>query len=165
MAVAGSSAGGTLALLLGTTAEVPELEGEVGGNVEQSSQVQAVINYFGPSDFVLRGKTQPDVAYTEQSGSFALLGGKQLGAVDKQLELAASAAHHVSASSPPLLVMHGTADKLVLMDQADRIVEAYQAHQLPVQLMVLEGAGHGDARFFWGDTMTAAIDFLNQHRP
>jgi uncharacterized protein (DUF885 family)/acetyl esterase/lipase len=165
MAVAGSSAGGTLALLLGTTAEVPELEGEVGGNVEQSSQVQAVINYFGPSDFVLRGKTQPDVAYTEQSGSFALLGGKQLGAVDKQLELAASAAQQVTTAAPPLMVMHGTADKLVLMDQADRSVEAYQAHGRPVQLIVLEGAGHGDAQFFWGDTMTAAIDFLNQHRP
>ena len=57
IAVAGSSAGGHLALLVGTSGNVESLEGEVGGHFDQSSTVQAVIDYFGPSDFVLRGKT------------------------------------------------------------------------------------------------------------
>ncbi len=160
IAVAGGSAGGTLALLLGTSAGVKELEGNVAGNLDQSSSVQAVINYFGPSDFVLRGQTQPDVAYSEKSGSFAWLGGKKLGAVDKQLELAASATRYVSTASPPLLVLHGLADELVLPDQAHRIVEAYQQVGLKAQLILLEGAGHGGGRFFSGQPMQAAIDFL-----
>lgn len=160
IAVAGGSAGGSLALLLGTSAGVKELEGNVAGNLDQSSSVQAVINYFGPSDFVLRGQTQPDVAYSEKSGSFAWLGGKKLGAVDKQLELSASASRYVSTESPPLLVLHGLADELVLPDQAHRIVEAYQQVGLKAQLILLEGAGHGGGRFFSGEPMQAAIDFL-----
>ncbi|MEZ6034982.1 MAG: alpha/beta hydrolase [Planctomycetaceae bacterium] len=54
IAVAGSSAGGHLALLMGTSGGVTALEGNVGGNLDRSSAVQAVIDYFGPSDFVLR---------------------------------------------------------------------------------------------------------------
>ena len=49
--VAGTSAGGHLALLLGVTAEIPEMEGTVGGNTDKSSRVDAIANYFGPSDF------------------------------------------------------------------------------------------------------------------
>lgn len=165
IAVAGSSAGGTLALLLGTSAGVAELEGDVGGNRDQSSSVQAVIDYFGPSDFVLRGETQPTVAYSEKAGSFALLGGKKLGAVDKQLELAASATHYVTPDTPPLLVMHGTADELVLPNQAERIVEAYGNVGLTARLILLEGAGHGGGRFFRGEPMQAAIDFLKVNSP
>ncbi len=165
IAVAGSSAGGTLALLLGTSAGVAELEGEVGGNCEQSSRVQAVIDYFGPSDFVFRGETQPAIAYSEKAGSFALLGGKKLGAVDKQLELAASATRYVTPDAPPLLVMHGTADELVLPNQAERIVEAYDKVGLTARLILLEGAGHGDGRFFRGEPMQAAIDFLKEVFP
>ncbi len=162
IAVAGSSAGGTLALLLGTSSGVAELEGDVGGNREQSSRAQAVINYFGPSDFVFRGETQPDVAYSEKSGSFALLGGKKFGAVDKQLELAASATHYVTPDAPPLLVLHGTADELVLPNQAQRIVDAYSKVGLTARLILLDGAGHGGGRFFWGEPMQAAIEFLSE---
>lgn len=57
--VAGTSAGGHLALLLGVTNGKQELEGEVGGHLEQSSSVQAVVDYYGPSDFLLRSKNQP----------------------------------------------------------------------------------------------------------
>src|SRR5690606_11474647 len=98
-----------------------------------------------------------------KSGSFALLGGKQLGAVDKQLERTASAVEYVSPTSPPLFVLHGTADELVLADQAERIVAAYAAAGLPARLMMLDGAGHGAREFFSGPAMQAVIDFLKQH--
>ncbi|EKK03194.1 lipase/esterase [Rhodopirellula baltica SH28] len=164
IAVAGSSAGGHLALLLGTSGDVTELEGEVGGDLKQSSSVQAVIDYFGPSDFVLRGKTQPERAYTNQSGSYALLGGKD-GKVPEQMERLASPATYVSTDDPPLLIFHGTADKTVLLDQSDRMVELYDAVGLDVELITLEGAGHGGKRFFEGDSFQKAIHFLNAHRP
>ncbi|EGF28314.1 alpha/beta hydrolase [Rhodopirellula baltica] len=164
IAVAGSSAGGHLALLLGTSSDVTELEGEVGGNLKQSSSVQAVIDYFGPSDFVLRGKTQPERAYTNQSGSYALLGGKD-GKVAASMERLASPATYVSSDDPPLLIFHGTADKTVLLDQSERMVELYDAVGLDVELITLEGAGHGGKRFFEGDSLQKAIHFLNAHRP
>lgn len=90
IAAAGSSAGGHLALLMGTSGGVTELEGNVGGNPNESSSVQAVIDYFGRSDFVLRGKTQPERAYTDKSGSFALLGGVAGEKLDPKTERFAS---------------------------------------------------------------------------
>ncbi|WP_286765011.1 MULTISPECIES: alpha/beta hydrolase [Rhodopirellula] len=164
IAVAGSSAGGHLALLLGTSGDVAELEGAVGGNVEQSSRVQAVIDYFGPSDFVLRGKTQPERAYTNQSGSYALLGGKD-GKVPEKMERLASPATYVSTDDPPLLIFHGTADKTVLLDQSERIVDLYEDTGLEVEFIEHEGAGHGGKRFFTGESLRKAIHFLNAHRP
>ena len=104
IAVAGGSAGGHLALLLGVSAEIDGLEGEVGGNLEHSSRAQAIIDYYGPADFVLRGETQPDRAYTEKSGSFALLGGRKNGKPTAEMEKFASPANYVSFDDPPLLV-------------------------------------------------------------
>ena len=52
--VAGSSAGGHLVALLGTAGEVKELEGKEG-NLDQSSQVQCVVDLYGPTDFSTMG--------------------------------------------------------------------------------------------------------------
>lgn len=159
--VAGSSAGGHLALLLGVSADVKELEGMVGGNLEQSSRVQGIIDYYGPSDFALRGKTQPERAYTTKSGSFALLGGLKHGEVIPELQKQASPAQYVSADDPPLLVFHGTNDKTVLLDQSERIVELYRSAELPAKLVILEGAGHGGNRFYSGEHLATALKFLD----
>ncbi|MEM9586659.1 MAG: alpha/beta hydrolase [Planctomycetota bacterium] len=164
IAVAGSSAGGHLALLLGTSGGVSELEGDVGDHLDQSSSVQGVIDYYGPSDFVLRGKTQPDRAYTEKSGSFALLGGLKTGKPTKDTERFASPAHYVTPDDPPLLVFHGTADKTVLLDQSDRIVSRYKENGLEARLITLDKAGHGGKAFFSGLHLSTAIEFLNRHR-
>lgn len=166
IAVAGSSAGGHLALLVGVSGDEKELEGQVGGNVDQSSRVQAIIDYFGPSDFVLRGRTQPERAYTEKSGSFALLGGKQNdGKVFPELEKQASPARYVTADDPPLLVFQGAKDKTVLPDQSERIVDLYRRAKLPAKLVILEKAAHGGRQFYTGKHLQTAIDFLGNNRP
>lgn len=165
IAVGGSSAGGHLALLLGTSGGINDLEGEVGGHQDRSSRVQLVLDYFGPSDFVLRGKTQPDRAYTTKSGSFALLGGLREGKVDPKLEVVASPAHFVSNDDPPLLIFHGNRDETVLIDQSEHMVAEYQRAGLDVTLIVLEGAGHGGQAFFKDENMKLARDFLLKHRP
>jgi acetyl esterase/lipase len=163
IAVAGSSAGGHLALLMGTSGDVAKLEGDVGGNLDQSSRVQAVVDYFGPSDFVLRGQTQPERAYTNDSGSFALLGGVAGRKPDVQIEQFASPAHYVSKDDPPLLVYHGKVDKTVLLDQSQHIVRVYEAAGLNAKLVVLESAGHGGARFFKDEHLARTIQFFDQH--
>ena len=165
IAVAGSSAGGHLALLMGVSAGVDELEGTVGGNRNQSSAVQAVIDYYGPSDFVLRGRTHPERAYTEKSGSFALLGGIRDGKVSPEMEKAASPAAYVTADDPPLLIFHGTADRTVLLDQSQRIQKLYADAGLKVQLITLQDAGHGGQQFFTGSHFETAESFLSAHRP
>lgn len=162
IAAAGSSAGGHLALLLGTSAGVQELEGEVGGNAEFSSSVQAVLDYFGPSDFVLRGSSQPEMAYSAKAGSFALLGGKPGERLPEAIEKLASPATYVSNTSPALLMFHGTDDARVLPDQSERMLELYQQADRPVELIMVPGAGHGGTAFFWSDHLNTAIDFLQK---
>ncbi|MCA9140875.1 MAG: alpha/beta hydrolase [Planctomycetales bacterium] len=165
VAVAGSSAGGHLALLMGTSGGVSELEGTVGGNLDQSSTVQAIIDYFGPADFVLRGKTQPERAYTDKSGSFALMGGIEGERLDESTERRASPASYVSADDPPLLIFHGRVDKTVLLDQSEHIAKLYTESGLSAELVILEKAGHGGAAFFRGDPFERARSFLVANRP
>jgi hypothetical protein len=142
-----------------------DLEGDDHEHADHSSAVQAIIDYYGPSDFVLRGKTQPERAYTEKSGSFALLGGLKTGTVSKQMERLASPAFYVSADDPPLLVFHGDADQTVLLDQSERIVGLYSDLGLDARLITLEAAGHGGEQFFTGQHFETAKAFLDRHRP
>lgn len=165
VAVAGSSAGGHLALLMGTSGGVTELEGNVGGNLNESSRVQAVIDYFGPSDFVLRGKNQPERAYTNKSGSFALLGGVAGEKLDPKMEEFASPAHYVSADDPPLLIFQGRKDHTVLPEQSEHIAKLYSDAGLKAELVIIENAAHGGKLFFEGEHFEQAARFLKAHAP
>lgn len=157
----GTSAGGHLVTLMGTSAEVKDLEGTVGGNLDQSSRVQAVVDYYGPTDFLLRSRTQP--AKTEKSDGpvYLLLGGP---ASEKQdLARLASPATHVSKDDAPLYIFHGTADNKVLLNQADRIYDLYSEQGLEVHKCYVEGAGHGGKDIFAGDKLQLAKEFLDKH--
>ncbi|MEZ6122319.1 MAG: alpha/beta hydrolase [Planctomycetaceae bacterium] len=162
IAVGGSSAGGHLALLLAVSANVPELEGDVGGNCDQSSAVQAVVDFYGPSDFELRGKTQPDRAYTTKAGSFALLGGLRDGKITPEAERFASPSTYVSSNDPPLLIFHGTKDQKVLLDQSERMVSLYRQSGISVRLITIEGAGHGGKAFWTPENLNTVRQFLDQ---
>ena len=164
IAVAGSSAGGHLALLTGVSGEVEKLEGKIGAHFDRSSTVQAIIDYYGPSDFVLRGKTQPDRAYTEKSGSFALLGGLKSGQPSVETERFASPAYYVSGDDPPLLIFHGSKDTTVLLDQSEQILSVYKKAGLDARLITLDGAGHGGQAFFKGPHFDSALEFLDRCR-
>lgn len=139
--VAGTSAGGHLALLMGTSGGVKELEGDVAGHLDQSSRVQGVVDYYGPSDFVARAKSHPDKCEVPSGSVYQLLGGK----VSEHLELArlASPVTHVTSDDPPLLILHGSKDNTVKMDQPEIMRDSYETAGLDVKMYVREGAGHG----------------------
>jgi acetyl esterase/lipase len=161
IAVSGASAGGHLATLVGTTGGNDRLEGTVGEHLDQSSRVQAVADFYGPTDFVLRSRTQPSRANKKGSVVYNLLGG----GADQKVKLAkqASAVYHVTADDPPLLVFHGDMDKTVLLDQSRSIERAYRKTGLPVQLHVVSGSGHGGTRFYTGQNGKRVLSFLQVH--
>lgn len=158
--VVGSSAGGHLVALMGTSGDVESLEGTTANHLDQSSTVQGVIDYFGASDFVLRSKDQPAATENPQGSVYKLLGGP----VSENLELArlASSATHVDPSDPPLLMIHGENDPVVHLSQSERLLAAYQEHKLDAKLHVEADKGHG-----WNppteEEQTLIVTFLEKH--
>ncbi len=113
-----------------------ELEG-TGGNLDQSSRVQCVVDWFGPTDFTKMGGWQdkPD------SPMARLVGGP---VKDKQ-ELAAKAnpIAYVGKDSAPFLIMHGEEDKLVPMNQSELLDEALRKAGVESTLVRVPKNGHG----------------------
>lgn len=159
--VAGSSAGGHLAVLLATSGGVADLEGDVGGNLDQSSRVAAIVDYYGPTDFVLRGKTHHARANAPNSGTYHLLGGAA--AEDDERARRASGVTYVSPDDPPLLILHGDKDKTVYMDQSESLRDAYVKAKLPVELIVVPGGGHGGEAFYTDEHRRRVSEFFAAH--
>lgn len=162
--VAGTSAGGYLALMLGVTGDLEELEREVGGLPQHSSRVQAVVDYYGPSDFVLRSQNQPAKTEGPDSPVFGLLG--EAAGKNEKLARFASPAFHVSKDDAPLLIVHGDKDKTVFLDQSERMVEEYRKADLDVTMITVEGGGHGGKAHFTSENRGKVAEFLKkQLRP
>ncbi len=162
IAVAGSSAGGQLAMLLAVSGHVEALRGRVGAHFEQSTAVKAVVNYFGPSDFIARLQTDPGCATDPQRGCFAYLGGVPGARIDMALARLASPARMLDKDAPPLISFHGEADSLVLPDQAQHISDVYKAQGSYAELHLLPDAVHGDQALFAGPCRDALLQFLKR---
>ena len=152
----GASAGGHLVSLLGTSADVSKTEAE-GGHSDHSSRVQCVLNWFGPTDLIrLNGPDGADIG--GRNPITALLGGE----VDQKRDLAilADPITHVTKDDPPFLIMHGTADKLVPLEQSELLEAALKKAKVEVELHVVQGAGHG----FWSADIKSRIErFFDRH--
>ncbi|NIP22567.1 MAG: alpha/beta hydrolase fold domain-containing protein [Phycisphaerae bacterium] len=155
----GASAGGHLVALLGTTAGSKELEGTVGGNLEQSSRVQAVCDFFGPTDLFdfYRDKANRHYDYTTMVVD-RLLGGPI--AENKELAESANPVNYVTGDDSPFLIMHGDKDDLVPMRHSDILDEALKKAGVETKLHIVKGAGHG----FGGPEINKMVDeFFDRH--
>lgn len=124
IAVEGNSAGGHLALLAAGTPDDPELEGE-GGNEGVSTKVAAAIGVYPPVLFT-------HDAYEEGGLPIRVLSDPDLGS--PEMASAASPMHHVDATFPPTLLIHGTADELVPRTASVRMYERLLDAGVPVEL-------------------------------
>jgi len=129
--VGGASAGGHLSLLVGLSGGVKELEGDVGGHLDQSSRVDAVVDFFGPSALGLFARQSERLRRMEASKVFE----------------SASPATYISKDDPPVLIFHGDADNTVPLGQSEYLHKRLQEAGLESSLHVIEGAGHGGPKF------------------
>jgi acetyl esterase/lipase len=132
----GGSAGGHLAQFLGVSADVKSFEGN-GGYLDQSSRVQCVVNYFGPSDFTKSYGKSVDAAQVLP----LFLGGDLKSAGHRHI--LASPLYWVTPHASPTLCIHGTHDKYVAHEQAVWLIERLKAADVEAELLTLAGAGHG----------------------
>jgi acetyl esterase/lipase len=131
IAVMGGSAGGYLALMVGYTDD-PALEGD-GGNADQSSRVQAVIDGYGPTDF-----TGPLVRQAPQVTG--LMGMKYEQAPD--LFRQASPIFYVKSTTPPTVIIHGTIDKTVPISESIALDAKLKEAGVPHVFDRIEGYPH-----------------------
>jgi acetyl esterase/lipase len=141
----GASAGGHLVSLLGTSGGVRELEGDLG-NPDQSSAVQAVVDFFGPTDLTqmskFPGTMDHDAADSPES---RLIGGPVQ--QNKEKAQRANPIAYVGRGDPPFLIVHGDRDPLVPLNQSALLEAALKKAGVPVTFKVLPGAGHGGPQF------------------
>lgn len=142
IAVWGSSAGGHLSSLLGTSGDVKEVEGDLGPNTNFSSRVQCVVNLCGPEDFtkalMFDKEGKPNWNDDAVSG---LLGGN---AQEKHAEaVAASPVTYVTKDDPPFITFQGTKDQRVAFLHAEVIHAALQKAGVPSLLVPITDGGHG----------------------
>lgn len=140
----GSSAGGHLVALLGTSGDVKDLEGDLG-NLDQSSRVQAVCDWFGPTDLLLMnqhagesGTMNHDAPNSPES---KLLGGTLQDIPDKARR--AAPLTYVTSDDPPFLIVHGEEDVLVSWQQSQLLMDSLKAAKCKATLTIVSGAGHG----------------------
>jgi acetyl esterase/lipase len=134
--VVGESAGGHLVACLGTMANVPQYEGD-GGWPGVSSAVQAVVVKYGPTDFVDGEKFNPDTLKVVE-GLFGVPHDK-----NPALWKSGSPVCYVAAGDPPVLILHGDADNVVPLQQAQVFAAALTKAGVPNQLIVVHNGGHG----------------------
>lgn len=141
-AVWGESAGGHLAALVGTTGDANVFEPNDGLPI--SSQVQAVLDFFGPTDLTQMDDHRapgPIVPNSPDSPEARLIGGP----IQQNKEKAALAnpIRYVSKSDPPFMIVHGDQDPLVPHHQSELLEAALRQAGVPVVFYTVKGGGHG----------------------
>ncbi len=159
---AGESAGGHQACLLGLTGNVERFD--VGAHLDQSSMVQAVVDYYGV--------VSPLTAKRDNaSHAFDFVYRNLLGAEPEDApDLVASAnpeayiADAVSseAGCPPFLILQGTEDVVVPPADSVHLYESLIENGADAGLIEVEGAGHMDPAFWQPQMVDRVIDFLNR---
>jgi acetyl esterase/lipase len=156
----GASAGGHLVAMLGSTGGVRELE--VGDHLGVSSRVQAVVDYFGPTDFLQMDAHRVPTGQVHNrpdSPESLLIGGSIQ--ENKSKVAKSNPISYVTPDAPPFLIVHGDRDPLVPHHQSELLAAALKQAGVPVTLYTVKGGGHG--RFSDPRVPVLTQEFLAKH--
>ncbi|MGE0127938.1 MAG: prolyl oligopeptidase family serine peptidase [Blastocatellales bacterium] len=135
----GASAGGHLALMLGTASD----NGDAGAKedfLKESNRVAAVVAYYPPVDLRFSASDLLAGSAPDASGKcerYPALNFDRAQAADYSPLL------RVSPDDPPTLLIHGDRDELVALKNSQLIYDAFQKNKVKSQLMIIAGAVHG----------------------
>ena len=168
-AACGGSSGGNYAAMVCLTAQVAELDDLNLGNPEYPCNVQAAVDWFGPTDFLKMDEQLEENGFGpsdhgEATSPESRYLGAKLSEVPLKVELA-NPMTYVHEHMPPLLIQHGRLDTMVPVQQSMMFVEKlekYVPHDR-FEFDIIEGAGHGDPLFETEANMDRVFSFLDKY--
>jgi len=168
--IAGDSSGGHLSAMMGTSRNVEthtigsvslSLEGSVGAHLDESSSVDAVVDWYGPTSFHAMDACGSEMVHDAPDSPESILVGGPIRERDEMSALA-DPITYVDASDPPFLILHGDADPLVPHCQSELLYEALQAAGVESKLIIVPGGDHGEG--MWIDTyIDEMVAFFDTH--
>ncbi|HEV8629096.1 MAG TPA: alpha/beta hydrolase fold domain-containing protein [Thermoanaerobaculia bacterium] len=155
----GESSGGHLAAMVGTAGD--SRYGDSGMHLDQSARVQAVVDFYGPIDFVRLAQTKGYGDHAKDSSAESqLLGGSLL-----SLRAEAKTANpitYLSSTDPPFYIVHGDSDTTIAPAQSELLRDALQQAGIEQHYTLIPGAGHGGQQYTWPKTQDGVQAFLDR---
>jgi dipeptidyl aminopeptidase/acylaminoacyl peptidase len=119
-----------------------DLEGNLGKYTESASHVHAVVDFFGPTNFLMMNRCGSRIDHdAEDSPESSLIGGA-IQDFKLKTELA-NPMNYVNEKTPPFLILHGDQDSLVPHCQSQELHKVLHEKNVRSKLIIVEGGGHG----------------------
>jgi acetyl esterase/lipase len=166
--ITGSSSGGNMAAMAGTTrflkthklgASEIDLEGTVGKHVTSSSSVDAVVDWFGPTNMLVMDSCGgTDFIHNDAKSPASLyIGGPIQENKDRTLQSCPTT--YVDAGDPPFLIFHGDKDRVVPHCQSKILFDALQKAKVPSQFFLVPDGQHGPG-VHTAENMNKMVEFF-----
>ncbi|MFX0557815.1 prolyl oligopeptidase family serine peptidase [Maribacter sp. CXY002] len=149
--ITGFSSGGHLSAMAGVTSHIKnteikgltiDLEGTLGNFTDESSHVDAVVDFFGPTDFLTMDSCGSSMVHDDpKSPESSLIGGPIQ--KNKKKTALANPMNYVNKDNPPFLILHGNKDPLVPHCQSEALYKVLHNTKVPSNLIIVDGGGHG----------------------
>lgn len=167
----GGSAGGYLSSMLGTSAGIPEMEDLSLGNPDQPSHIQAVVDWFGPANFLTMDEQLAASGMAPMQGfEHSAVNSPEslyLGAKITEIPDVVKAANpetYIRGNEPPFLIQHGVNDPVVPVKQSIEFAEklGQAIGEEKVRLDLIPGAEHADPKFETPENLEKVFDFIDR---
>ena len=168
----GGSAGGYQSSMLGTSAGISELEDLSLGNPDQPCHIQAVVSWYGPTDFLKMDEylddsgllQPPGFRHNEANSPESLLLGQLITEIPDKVK-AANPETYIRPGAPPFLLQHGLKDHVVPVQHSIEFASKLKKMlgSGMVELDLIEGAEHADPKFETPENVRRVLDFLDRH--
>jgi acetyl esterase/lipase len=168
----GGSAGGYQSSMLGVSAGIPELEDLSLGNPDQPCNIQAVVSWYGPTNFLKMDEyltasgmlPPPGFRHSEPNSPESLLLGQLITEIPEKVK-AANPETYIRPNAPPFLLQHGVKDPVVPVQHSIEFAAKLKQGlgEDKVELDLIEGAEHADPKFETPANVKRVLDFLDKH--
>lgn len=169
IAACGGSSGGNYAAMICLTDRVSEFDDFSLGNKEYPCNVQAAVDWFGPTDFLKMDEQLEENGFgPSDHGEADSPESRYLGAKISDVPLKVELANpitYVHEQMPPILIQHGRLDTMVPVQQSIMFYEKLEKYVSPdrFEFDIIEGAGHGDPLFETDENLDRVFKFLDKH--